>query len=173
MFQFVSRQNRGFSLVELLAVIGIIGVLVGLLIPAVQAVRGTARKVQCQSNLRQIGIAMERFLDRHGDRGRYPDAVMMPSVAPERPTIRDILKPYVEQNDSLFGCPCDTKYFAEEGISYEYRSMQLAGKTRAEALRRRNGDMRKASELMVLYDFDPWHADSRNVLYADGHADSF
>jgi prepilin-type N-terminal cleavage/methylation domain-containing protein len=124
----VGHQNRsrqaGFTLVELLVVIAIIGILVALLLPAIQSARAAARRTQCINNMRQVGLAL---FNHHDARGRFPHGTYnwIDSLTPADPYgdkenrrcwFHDIM-PYFEET-ALF------QQFAEHqrkgGVAYDF-----------------------------------------------------
>lgn len=171
------NQLRAFTLTELLVVMAVIGLVVGLGFPAIQHSREASRRMQCQSNLRQIGIAMDQYLDIRGARGKYPDAAILPSVTPDKPTLFEVLSSFVEGNEGAFTCPSDNEYQPKEGLSYEYPSSRLANKTRQQVLKDSRGNIQPSATVLVSYDFEEFHGPkgmtgSRCYLYVDGHVDA-
>ena len=89
------RRRGGFTLVELLVVIAIIGVLVALLLPAIQAAREAARRTQCVNNLKQFGIALQGY---HSAKESFPPgALMKQSPTDVYASTHAALLPYFEQ----------------------------------------------------------------------------
>jgi prepilin-type N-terminal cleavage/methylation domain-containing protein len=109
------RLSPGFTLVETLVAIAIIGILVALLLPAVQAAREAARRVQCQNNLHQIGIALHHY---HDVTRRFPPGLNLPN----RTFWSAHLLPYLEQKPMYetleFTRPWDTDLNKEACATY-------------------------------------------------------
>lgn len=104
--QLPAPCRRGFTVLELIVVIAIISITISLSLAAVQRARETANRVQCKSNLHQIGLGFEMYADAN-DR-RYPFAGRHPSLDPALPKISDILFDYVGRDPRLFRCASDT-----------------------------------------------------------------
>jgi prepilin-type N-terminal cleavage/methylation domain-containing protein len=94
-----SSTKPGFTLVELLVVISIIGTLVAILLPSVQAARETARRTQCQNNLRQYGLALDMYHDAHR---AYPIGNVKELAADDQPKhwgFQSQLLPHLEASE--------------------------------------------------------------------------
>ncbi len=92
-----SRRTNGFTLVELLVVIAIIGILVALLLPAVQAAREAARRMSCTNNLKQVTLALHNFHDTYK---KFPPSALYPVGATgDGWSIQARLLPFLEQGN--------------------------------------------------------------------------
>ena len=113
-------RHRAFTLVELLVVIAIIGILIGMLLPAVQQVREAARRAHCSNNLKQIGLATAMF---HDTRLAFPPARLTPTFdAVDQDCLGGAswmvhLLPYVEQNGLYDLWDFSTSYDVQDEVA--------------------------------------------------------
>jgi prepilin-type N-terminal cleavage/methylation domain-containing protein len=153
----VSRP-AGFTLLELLVVVGVLAVLLAILLPVMRRARRASQSVTCLSNLHQINVAFHLFAQSNGR--KLPD----PGVT--RMSWESSLLPYTKAN--LYECPADGELYPSLGSSYDWRdtpdpATTLAGKDFSEALR---------ASLVLVFDALPaWHAKTKiNAALLDGSA---
>lgn len=113
--------RRGFTLVEMLVVIGILVVLIGLLFPTISKIQSEAQSTNCMNNMRQIHGAIESYRQLHNS--LLPNTEPLPAVTEAGPIggLPGILKSYLPRESSAWLCPSDTDPESyETGTSYLY-----------------------------------------------------
>src|SRR5262249_51448497 len=103
----MNTQRRGFTLIELLVVIAIIAVVAASLFPVFAQVRGKGRQVSCQSNLKQLGVAMALYVqDNDETYWLRPYTTVTTNGQPQAVGVAEMLFRY-EKNDKVYTCPSD------------------------------------------------------------------
>ena len=162
-------MSRRFTLVELLVVIGIIALLAGMLLQAVNNSRESARRTQCIGNLHQIGTALEMY----GGASGYRLPVCSGSYDPEAgPVIKTVLSDHVLKSEKVWVCPSDPQQ-TRPGGSYDWNVF-------ANGLRMDEKTLQVQGYTMpVMSDYDKFHrrtggpVSAQNWLYLPAEVSKF
>lgn len=180
------NRQSGFTLVEMVVVIGIIGALLGLLLPTLSSFRAEADSTLCANNLRQIMSAVEGYRQRHD--GLLPACEALPRATPDGPVggLPPVLKGDIPIDSPLHQCPRDYECEIHGlGTSYTYLpgagmlllpvNMQMTPEQNAGVNARiatQNYDGQFANVFPLLYDAEDWHTNTprtpKNAVFIDG-----
>ena len=145
------RRRSALTLVELLVVIAILGVLIALLLPAVQQARAAVRRATCQNNLRQLGLAIAQFTNSHD--GHFPRT----SHVQDKSWVFT-LSPYLEKVEEMRICPEDelrAERLANDGTSYvlnEYLVREVYDKADNLLSVDRIDDLEATSQTIIVFE---------------------
>lgn len=177
------RFKTAFTLIELLVVIAIISILAAMLLPVLAKGKSSAQSIACVSNLHQIGLALNVYIQDNRD--RLPVcAGYLPSQMPKLPPITTTLFTNQKTN-RVFMCPADYNIFPVEQTSYEwdfwlndapYGAPQWATIYTNEASVIVNSLFGGRDETPIMGDADPFHVAhgqlmGKNALYFDGRVE--
>lgn len=150
---------------ELIIVIGIVSVLAAILLPVISRSRQKAYEAVCISNVRQIGQALEMYLqdyDMH-----LPSCAWRPADNPDNlPYLHRVLSSYLRGNEKVFHCPADNNYYSQEGTSYEWNQL-VNGRHYDTSPDFETYPYLKRSDVPILYDIDNFHFGRKNILYPE------
>jgi prepilin-type N-terminal cleavage/methylation domain-containing protein/prepilin-type processing-associated H-X9-DG protein len=170
-------MKHAFTLIELLVVIAIVALLAGLLLPAFSRAKEAGRSTVCLGNLRQIGIALQMYVQENGNRlPSMRDKVYGTNSVPTTNTVPlksvDLVLSNHLGSARILKCPSDReRVFEQSGSSYAWNSL-INGQD-ADNLKVMSIDF-NPHQIPVFYDKEAFHKDRGekygiNFLYADGH----
>ena len=163
-------EDEAFTLVEVLVVISVIGILAALLLPVLGKAKEQGRATACLSNLRQLGVGLQLYVQ--DNENRLPvmyDAPFPTNIASTNLTVEAVLVPYVVSSN-LFRCPSDKELFERTKSSYSWNVLvngQNADRLQVFTLQF------DPHQIPLMFDKEAFHrarGESRgvNYLYADG-----
>jgi len=166
----VLAGSRGFTLIELLVVMAVISILAALLMPALGRARESGRAAACLSNLHQIGISLQLYVQDNHNRLPFMNDKSLATTNPYPPP--DVVLSNYLGNLNILRCPSDRRQvFETTGSSYAWNNL-LNGQD-AEHLTAM-GIRFDPHQIPLMFDKDKFHAargakKELNFLYADGH----
>ncbi|MGC1480444.1 MAG: type II secretion system protein [Chthoniobacterales bacterium] len=175
-------SKRGFSLIELVIVVAILGLLATLAVPAMSRMQERAKSTSCAANLRAVGVAVQIFAQDNQNRlptieGYPSDPIYDGEMAEKAQTMMGALGPY-GLTESTLECPADSVWFEKEGTSYFWKPTLDDELVSNPTIYGRRGQRSIPPQYASLCtDFEAVHGPKghrrANRLYLDGHVNTY